>query len=180
MKAVLILVASLGLTLPHAGSAQAAAATAGRCQPAQAGRFDFWIGKWSGREISPTDGKPQPGGSSSTVEVVPVLAGCGVLERREIRLPKETLRTLSLFAYDGELKRWRLHFFDDAGINQEWEGDFVDGHWQFSRERVADGKKMLVRITWVEAGKDRVLWETSRSEDSGKTWVVRSRTEFIH
>src|SRR5436305_12772522 len=153
MRAAWIVMGSLTLAAPLVGWAQApvaAKASARRCDVAEVGKFDFWLGKWSGTETLQVDGKPQPGGTA-TVEVVPVLEGCALLERREVRLPQQTLKTLSLFAYDRDLKRWRLHFFDDADINQVWEGSFVNGRWEFSREREADGKKLLVRIVWIEA-----------------------------
>jgi hypothetical protein len=155
-----------------------AAGTAGsnRCGAAEQRQFDFWVGEWSGIEKQPQE--PQPV-TRIEVRVEKILGGCALLERNDLTTKDSAFSSVTLRAYDKDRKAWGLHYFDDLNQSfQAWGGALVDGHWQFSRERMVDGKKMLVRVVWTVVSNDSVTWRIERSADGGGTWTPRSVVEF--
>lgn len=157
----------------------ASAGAADKCGSKEHHEFDFWVGEWSGVEKSPEAGADKPM-STAKIAVTKVLGGCALLEHKEVRASDLAFDSATLMAYDKPTGTWALHYYDDFNFDfQVWDGSQVDGRWRFSRERLLDGKKVQVRITWTVVSHDKVTWKIERSMDGGATWTPRSVIEYV-
>jgi len=149
-----------------------------RCSTAQQAQFDFWLGEWTGTEKGVRDGQLKTL-STTHVTASKILDGCALLELNEVDAGEVAFKSVTVRAFDNQKGTWMLHYTDNINNTfQVWEGAQVDGKWRFSTERVIEGSKVLVRLSWTVASKDQVTWQIERSTDNGATWTPRSTIEF--
>ena len=149
-----------------------------RCSAAEQARFDFWVGEWTGIEKGLRDGEMKSL-STTHVSATKILDGCALLELNEVDAGDVAFKSVTVRSFDTQKKTWMLHYTDNINNTfQVWDGAEVDGQWRFSTERILDGKKVLVRLSWTVVSRDQVTWQIDRSTDDGATWMPRSKIEF--
>ena len=124
-------------------------------------QMDFWAGEWDvtaqGRKVA-----------SSRIERS--VGDCVIFE--SYTQPDGYIGR-SINFYDASLGRWRQTWADSAGGASEFTGVYKDGAMRFEGEtHLADGRKVLRRMTVYNLGPDRVRQQSDRSVDGGKTWAV--------
>jgi|CXWL01.1.fsa_nt_gi predicted HNH restriction endonuclease len=80
--------------------------------------------------------------------------------------------------YDAANKRWMLYYSDNAYRSQIWEGRFENNEWWFYRERMQDGKRIIIKIKWVSVNSKMARQSIYRSFDEGKSWVLGSILDY--
>lgn len=144
------------------------------CQSSEAKTFDFLLGKWEGVEKRIIEGK-EIAVSTSEIQIEKALGGCALRETWEVREGSRKLfSALLLRSYDVESRKWLLSYVDDNLNHQFYEGRNESGQWRFFRDGMAEGKPLLIRITWSQVVNDKFDQIIERSSDSGKTWVLKS------
>ncbi len=164
-------VPSLCLCLMAAGPGLAAPATApapglpspgAGCAAAPNRQFDFWIGRWSVRDvINKSDGK-------SLIEGV--YGGCGIHESWS----EDALVGGSISAFNPGDGQWRQLWVDSAGGVRE----FVGGLDKAGRmvlvarypSRKQPGRTVLDRMTYSSLTGGKVRQYSDASVDDGATW----------
>ena len=120
--------------------------------------MDFWAGEWDvtaqGRSVA-----------SSRIERV--VGDCVVFENYA---QPDGYQGRSINFYDASLGRWRQTWADSAGGAGEFTGVYRDGAMRFEGEtHLADGRKIMRRMTVLKLGPGRVRQHSERSADGGKT-----------
>ncbi|MEO8029022.1 MAG: hypothetical protein ABI823_21255 [Bryobacteraceae bacterium] len=129
--------------------------------------FDFLAGNW--KSVGKQD--------QAIAHTVRMHDGCLIEEKWHFeQAGKKLFDSVMLRSWDSDAKRWMLAYADDNGRWQTYEGRFERGAWRFYRERLADGKPIVVRITWVPGGKGYVQ-TIEKSEDRGATWKQSEQIE---
>jgi len=129
--------------------------------------FDFLAGNW--KSVGKED--------QATARTVRMHDGCLIEEKWHFeKNGKKLFDSLMLRSWDANAKRWMLAYADDNGRWQIYEGRHERGTWSFYRERLDNGKPIVVRITWTPNPKGYVQ-TIEKSEDRGVTW---KQTERIH
>lgn len=148
------------------------------CQSPEARALDFLIGRWEGDERQIEGGK-ETIVSTSEIQVEKIFGGCALRETWEVKEGgKKLFNAIVLRSYDAGSKKWLLSYVDDALNHQFYEGRNEMGKWRFFRERMVEGKPVLVRITWTQVTKDSIDQRIERSSDNGNTWVLRSVVSY--
>lgn len=167
------------LLLPTALVGQQPTKNTNPCESPEAKQFDFIVGEWRGVEKAATDGKDMAITSTSEIKVKKVLNGCVIQENWEfIADGKRLFSAILLRSYDAGSQKWLLSYVDDQLNHQLYEGRKESGRWRFFRERLVEGKPVLIRITWVSASSDKFEQIIERSEDNGKTWKIRAIVSY--
>jgi hypothetical protein len=144
------------------------------CESVVTKQFDFMIGEWSGVERSAGEGQMKVI-STSEIQVSKALNGCVVQERWEFSDNGKKLFSALLFrAFDNATQKWRLSYVDDHLNHQTYEAREDMGKLRFFRQRIVDGKPVLVRITWVSVNSDKFEQVVERSTDGDENWKLRS------
>ncbi len=173
-----ILMASL-LLLPTYVVGQMSSRKTNPCESSETKEFDFMLGEWRGVEKVATAGKEGAITSTSKIQVKKVLNGCAIQEDWEFEdRGKRLFNATLLRSYNAETRKWLLSYVDDQLNHQFYEGHKESGQWRFLRERLVEGKPVLVRITWTSASHHKVEQTIERSEDNGKTWAVRATVSY--
>jgi hypothetical protein len=81
-------------------------------------------------------------------------------------------------AWDQVTNRWMFVWVSGNALFQVWEGRKYGDRWYIVREFDVGGRRFLSRQAWWPEGPGRVARVLERSFDEGKTWEVRSRTEY--
>jgi hypothetical protein len=140
--------------------------------------FDFLVGKWQAFEKVVSNGDTTVYGPS-TLTIMKGFDGVSVIENWEIKNQDKLLFKAVLHRiFDGQSRNWILSY-SDSGLNyQTWEGKKENGTWQFYRERIKDGKKIIVRQRWINDSPTQAFQVIERSFDLGATWVLGSISEY--
>jgi hypothetical protein len=135
--------------------------------------FDFWPGTWA--QI--VDGRADPKASSFRV-TRSIHAAAFEEEWRQVDDQRGVRLARAIRAWDQVTNRWMFVWVSDNALFQVWEGQKFGDRWYIVREFETGGRKFLSRQAWWPEGKDRVIRVMERSFDEGKTWELRSRTEY--
>jgi imidazolonepropionase-like amidohydrolase len=149
------------------------------CTAPEARAFDFWIGDWDIRQqILRKDGTwlELPAHTSVTA----TLDGCALIEHWQGQVSffwegmqePETMRGLSVRAYDHGTGKWFIHWMDTRAprFGAPYAGTFVSGRGEFFREFETPEGRRVGRITFSDIAADSVAWELAISTDDRKTW----------
>jgi len=140
--------------------------------------FNFMIGDWQGIERALVNGK-MTDVSTSDVQIKPILNNCAIQENWNVKVNLKIVFTAILLrSFDESGKKWLLTYVDDGLNHQFYEGRNESNQWRFFRERIVDGKPVLIRITWSPVSKDSFVQSVERSQDGGQTWELRPTISY--
>jgi hypothetical protein len=135
--------------------------------------FDFWEGTWH----QVVDGHADS--NRTTFQVHRGVHRAAFIENWHLVIDSETSSQASaLRAWDKTAQRWMYTWVSDNGLFQVWEGRQLGSDWCFYREFDVQGDRYLSRQAWIPAGPDRLIRISERSNDGGRTWLVRFREEY--
>jgi hypothetical protein len=126
--------------------------------------YDFWVGRW----VVEKDGQIDPAGQTFTVA-------------RGIHAAalEETWKGARAFrAWDKTAGRWMHIWISANGLLQVWEGRKVGSDWYMFKEFDINGDRYLSRQAVLNRGPGRAVRISERSDDGGKTWVVRFQEDL--
>lgn len=124
-------------------------------------QLDFWAGEWDVTAQGQTI-------ASSRIERA--VGDCVILENYS---QPDGYNGRSINFYDASLGRWRQTWADSVGGASEFNGVYKDSAMRFEGEtHLADGRRILRRMTVTKLGPDRVRQRSERSADGGKTWAL--------
>jgi hypothetical protein len=135
--------------------------------------FDFWEGTWN--QI--IDGKVDATRTMFRVRRS-VHPAAFEEEWRQVIDPKTTLRAAAIRAWDKTAQRWMYVWVSENGLFQVWEGRKFGKDWYIVRPFDISGDKYLSRQAWIPNGPDRLIRVSERSNDEGRTWLLRFREEY--
>lgn len=140
--------------------------------------FDFLIGKWKVTEKAITGTDTTYHGTS--VYTIYKSHDGTTIKDDWVYKDADTImfKATMLRSYDATNKRWMLYYADNNYNSQVWEGRQENNEWWFYRERMRDGKKIVIKIKWVAIHKKLVQQYIYRSFDEGKTWVLGSILDY--
>lgn len=143
--------------------------------------FDFWIGDWTIQQrILQQDGTWTNFEAKTSVSLT--LDGRALLEHWQgtvqffwegMNAP-ETMKGLSVRAYDPQTDQWYIHWMDTRfpQFGRPYIGNFADDRGEFFREWETPQGKRLGRITFSDMTLDSVVWDLAISTDDGQTWTT--------
>jgi hypothetical protein len=139
------------------------------CAAPEFRQFAFWVGEWDAR---------WEGGEGSN-SITSILDGCVILESFDSRGPAQGgLRGMSVSAYNPALGKWQQTWVDNQGGYLDFAGEFKDGKMVLSRQASLGGKEFLQRMVWRDFKPDSFVWDWERSDDGGKTWLLRWQIRY--
>jgi hypothetical protein len=145
--------------------------------------FDFWIGRWHGRNWRLRER----------------LAGCDEWDEFESlsvarRLPggmgnQDEFRTdfgggyvgLSFRFFDSATQRWSIYWADSrrcGTLDPPVVGSFSGDTGVFEGPDTFEGRPIRVRYTWSRVSTPTPRWEQAFSKDDGETWETNFVSEF--
>ena len=135
--------------------------------------YDFWPGTWA-RVVN---GRVDPKATSFRVKRS-IHAAAFEEEWRQVDDKGVVRLSRGIRAWDQVTNRWMFTWVSENALFQVWEGRKYGDRWYIVREFEAGGRRFLSRQAWWPEGPNRVIRVMERSFDEGKTWELRSRTEF--
>ncbi len=140
--------------------------------------FDFLLGKWSVTE-KVMNGKDTSYHGTSYYTIYKSHDGTTIKDDW-IYKDADTLmfKASMLRSYDLIHQKWMLYYADDKYNSQVWEGRWENGEWWFYREKMKEGKKIIVKIKWMLIHKNLVQQHIYRSFDNGSSWVLGSILDY--
>lgn len=118
-------------------------------------QFDFWIGEWN---VLTTNN--QTAGQSS---IQLILGECVLMENWTGALG---VNGKSFNVYNSARKKWQQTWVDDRGGFTEYTGEWKGDRMEFLAEQTqADGKKLLLRMSFFKLDADRVRQFGENSSD---------------
>ncbi|HEY1773332.1 MAG TPA: hypothetical protein VGH91_09095 [Gammaproteobacteria bacterium] len=138
--------------------------------------FDFNVGTWHThiRYLQhPLSNHETWTTFDGTVVVKPLWGGQGQYEEIEADGPVGHFEGLTLFLYDTKAQQWSQYFSNsnDGQLGTPEIGAFKDGRGDFyAEDTTADGRTVLVRMSWMDITPTTHHVEQSFSADGGKTW----------
>jgi hypothetical protein len=140
-----------------------------RCPEPQFRALDFLVGEWAGA-VEPDSTEAEGMGLQSYV--VPILEGCGVMERVSAMGQTSAWEVFRVRAYDGESDRWVEYRLDTRWpVIQRLEADVppAGGAWVFETpgEEPQDGS---LRVTMTRNADGSVIWREERFDAETGGW----------
>ncbi len=136
---------------------------------AEARQFDFWLGEW---DVFTPQG--QQAGTSSILQVA---EGCAIYENWKATVGG-TGKSLNF--YDATAKKWYQYWIGATGAPARFAGNFSDGAMRYEAEpTLANGKKVLARLTFFNMDANTVRQLAEQSMDDGKTWTVLYDFKYV-
>ena len=140
--------------------------------------FDFLLGKWKVTEkrINGTDTTYH----GTSVYIIYKSQDRTTIKDDWVYKDADTVvyKSSMLRNYDESNKRWMLYYSDNAYRSQIWEGRFENNEWWFYRERMQDGKRVIIKINWFLVNRKLAQQYIYRSFDEGKSWVLGSISDY--
>lgn len=179
MKKLFVVLIFVFLVFTLMTTAQNEKSEAKNCSEKEHRQFDFWLGDWSIKQkILKADGKWFEADAETSVK--PALDGCALVENwsgevlffwEGMKTP-ETIKGLSVRAYNAKTKKWTINWMDTRGLEfGAHAGGFTESKGEFFRTvKNPDGNEMKTRITFSDITKSSVHWDLAVSSDSGETW----------
>ncbi len=122
--------------------------------------FDFWIGEW--------DAKNAQGVTVGSSSIQLILRECVISENWST--PVSSGKSYNIFSTAD--KKWHQTWVDDKGTLTKYVGGIVDGKMVLDSEAVANGKKVVNRMTFSKLADGSVRQHGETSADEGKTWTT--------
>jgi hypothetical protein len=140
-----------------------------RCPEPEFRTLDFLVGEWAGA-VEPDSAEAEGMGLRSYV--VPILEGCGIMERVSAMGQTSAWEVFRVRAYDGESDRWVEYRLDTRWpVIQRLEADVppAGGPWVFEtpEEESQDGS---LRVTMTRNADGSVIWSEERFDAETGTW----------
>jgi tetratricopeptide (TPR) repeat protein len=129
-------------------------------------QLDFWLGQW---DVVAANAPPNTPPASSVI--TKIHNGCVVLETWTA--PGQTGQSFNI--YDRSTRKWHQTWVDSTGGLHEYWGSLQDGNMVYEGDIPAppgQSGRMHTRLTFFNAGPNRVRQLSERSSDGGKTWLV--------
>lgn len=122
--------------------------------------FDFWIGEWDAKNVQGVTV------GSSSIQLI--LGQCVISENWST--PVSSGKSYNI--YNAADKKWHQTWVDDKGTLTKYVGGIVDGKMVLDSETVANGKKVINRMTFSKLADGSVRQHGETSADEGKTWTT--------
>ena len=135
--------------------------------------YDFWPGTW----VRIVNGRVDLKASSFRV-TRGIHAAAFEEEWRQVDEKGVVRLSRAIRAWDQVSNRWMLTWVSDNALFQVWEGRKYGDRWYIVREFEVGGRRFLSRQAWWPEDPNRVIRVMERSFDDGKSWELRSRTEY--
>lgn len=137
--------------------------------------FDFDVSLWRTRSTrlkNPLTGSTEWSEIEGTTRVTPIWGGRANIADYRAAGPGGQVQLISLRLFDPKAKQWSLNFsWPGAG---EWSppmvGSFRNGRGEFYDQEDFNGRKILVRFTFIKLSATAAQSEQAFSDDGGKTW----------
>ena len=145
--------------------------------------FDFFVGKWKGRNRRLADyfsEKEEWIEFESFSRARMLWDGKGNMDETVFHSPKGDLVGSTIRIFDSTTRLWAL-FFAAAGnfkIEAPQIGRFQNGVGEFYGNEVFGGRHVFVRFKWTLTNTDSPVWEQAFSLDAGKSWKPNYIVEF--
>ena len=149
------------------------------CAAKEHRQFDFWLGDWKIRQkLLKADGTWFEADAQTSVRSA--LDGCALVEHwsgdvlffwEGMKSP-ESMKGLSVRAYDPKSKSWTINWMDTRALRfGEHVGVFSNGKGEFFRTvRNPDGKETTTRITFSNITKSSVHWDLAVASPDRESW----------
>lgn len=126
-------------------------------------QLDFWVGEWT---VTTRQGR-HAGNSSVRL----ILDKCVVFENWT---GDRGLTGKSFNIYDRKTGKWEQLWVSSAGNLTKYAGNFKDGAMRYTADDTdAQGKPLLLRLTFFPVSADEVRQLGESSADGGKTWKTQ-------
>lgn len=122
--------------------------------------FDFWIGEWDAKNVQGVTV------GSSSIQLI--LGQCVISENWST--PVSSGKSYNIYSTTD--KKWHQTWVDDKGTLTHYVGGLVDGKMVLDSEAVANGKKVVNRMTFSKLVDGSVRQHGETSSDEGKTWAT--------
>jgi hypothetical protein len=123
-------------------------------------QFDFWIGEWLPKNVQ--------GVTVGTSSIQLILGSCIIFENWST--PVSSGKSFNV--YDVRDGKWHQTWVDDKGLITHYVGGLVDGKMILDSETIANGKKVINRMTYSKFPNGDVRQHGETSADAGKTWTT--------
>lgn len=135
---------------------------------AESHQLDFWIGRWD---------VINPQGQKVGVNIIePFAEGCSLMENWTAM---NNSNGKSINYYDASTQKWYQHWIGSGGGALRYEGTFRDGAMRYEGAAIANGKRILNRLTFSKNDDGSVRQLAEVSNDEGKTWAVSYDFKYV-
>lgn len=131
-------------------------------------QLDFWIGAW---EVSWGEGQR----GSNLVQRV--LDG-QVIQEDFDGTPAISFRGHSVSVYSSQHRRWRQTWVDTEGNYWHFLGGWQGDRFVLMADDVDQDRPVKFRMVFYNIARDALEWVWERSDDDGKTWVVKWQIHY--
>ena len=109
-----------------------------------------------------------------TLDVGPILGGCGNLDDNELFDPAGGYQANSLRLFHPARNEWSIWWLSsrDPVLESPVVGGFSGPKGTFFGSEILDGRPVLVRTTYEPLSLDRAEWTQAFSPDDGASWEV--------
>jgi hypothetical protein len=150
------------------------------CTSPEHRQFDFWIGDWDVAlhvRTSPTEDTWQD--ATGTQHVEAILGGCAISETFSARGPGEPWAGRSFSMWQPAAGTWRQTWVDDQGSYLAFTGGIEHGVMTlYGEPRDKDGKRVQMRMQFLDVTPRTLRWEWQRSDDAWQTSTVMMRIDY--
>ena len=154
---IILLLAALALSAPATAQTP--------CADAEARQLDFWLGEW--------DLTWQ--GGEGTNSITRRFGDCVIEENFAGDMPAGLFEGHSVSVWNPQLGQWQQTWVDNQGGYLTFTGGLdQDGVMRlYGPEReLADGRRAITRMSWVDVREESLNWHWERSFDGGATWEM--------
>ena len=112
----------------------------------------------------------------------PVLGGNGNVGDNIMDFPAETVRGISIRAYDPATRQWLSWWLDGRDpsvIAPPLRGGFANGIGAFVGDDTLNGRPIKTRVQWSGITRRSARWEQASSADGGATWETNWTSDFV-
>jgi hypothetical protein len=134
--------------------------------------YDFWPGTWY--ELKDGVRESQP-----TFTVSRGVQPAAYVEEWRLTVDGREDRSQGLRVWDPATSRWAFVWTNSTGLFQIWDSVQVGKEWYIQRPFDQNGKKWLSRQAWIPDGPDKLTRILERSDDGGRTWLLRAKKQYI-
>jgi len=147
--------------------------------------WDFLVGSWNVRHRRLRQrlvGSNEWDEFGGTLVNRPVLGGNGNVGDNIMDFPAETVRGISIRAYDPATRQWLSWWLDGRDpsvIAPPLRGGFANGIGAFVGDDTLNGRPIKTRVQWSGITRRSARWEQASSTDGGATWETNWTSDFV-
>lgn len=144
--------------------------------------FDFWMGKWRGKNRRLRErltGCTQWDELASTIVAQPLMNGLGNVDENHFDHEGGFIG-VSIRLFDRATQRWSIYWVSDRSgvLEPPVVGSFSGNVGTFYGTDVLRGEPIRVRYVWSRVDTPTPRWEQAFSNDGGETWETNWVMEF--